>query len=59
MSSGSSYGIGFNFKSSIVNLSILNINQSRSHQLYDTGLSDLAENNINFKHFTVGWNLKF
>ena len=58
-SSGSSYGIGLNFKSSIVNLSILNINQSRSHQLYDTGLSDLAENNINFKHFTVSWNFKF
>ena len=57
--SGTSYGIGFNFKSSVVNLSILNSSQSRSHQLYDTGLTDRADNDINFKQFTVSWNFKF
>lgn len=57
--SGYSYGIGFNFKSSVINLSVLNSDQSRSHQLYDTGLIDRANNDINLQQFTVSWNFKF
>jgi len=57
--SGYSYGIGFNFKSSVINLSVLNNNQIRSHQLYDTGLVDRASNDIDLQQFTVSWNFKF
>jgi hypothetical protein len=57
--SGYSFGIGLNFRSSVINLSLLNSEQRRSHQLYDTGLSDSAENDINFKHFTLSWNFNF
>jgi len=57
--SGYSFGIGLNFRSSTINLSVLNSEQRRSHQLYDTGLTDLAENDINFKHFTLSWNFNF
>ena len=57
--SGYSFGIGFNFKSSEINLSVLNSDQSRSHQLYDTGLIDRAKNDINLQQFTVSCNFKF
>ena len=57
--SGYSFGIGFNFKSSVINLSLLNSEQNRSHQLYDTGLVDRANNAIDLQQFTVSWNLKF
>ena len=57
--SGYSFGIGFNFKSSVINLSVLNSEQSRSHQLYDTGLVDRASNDIDLQQFTVSWNFKF
>ena len=57
--SGYSFGIGFNFKSSVINLSVLNSEQNRSHQLYDTGLLDRANNAIDLQQFTVSWNLKF
>ena len=57
--SGYSFGIGFNFKSSVINLSVLNSEQNRSHQLYDTGLVDRANNAIDLQQFTVSWNLKF
>jgi long-subunit fatty acid transport protein len=57
--SGYSFGIGLNFRSSVINLSLLNSEQRRSHQLYDTGLSDSAENDINLKHFTLSWNFNF
>jgi hypothetical protein len=57
--SGYSFGIGFNFKSSEINLSVLNSDQNRSHQLYDTGLIDRANNDINLQQFTVSWNFKF
>ena len=57
--SGYSFGIGFNFKSSVINLSVLNSEQNRSHQLYDTGLVDRASNAIDLQQFTVSWNLKF
>ena len=57
--SGYSYGIGFNFKSSVLDLSILNHRQSRSHPLYDTGLVDLAESDLQLQQFTVSWNFKF
>ena len=57
--SGYSFGIGFNFKSSVINLSVLNSEQNRSHQLYDTGLVDRASNAIDLQQFTVSWNLNF
>ena len=57
--SGYSFGIGLNFKLSVINLSILNSEQLRSHQLYDTGLVDLASNDIDLQQFTVSWNFKF
>jgi hypothetical protein len=57
--SGYSFGIGFNFKSSVINLSLLNSEQLRSHQLYDTGLVDRASNDVDLQHFTVSCNLKF
>lgn len=57
--SGYSFGIGFNFNSSVINLSVLNSEQHRSHQLYDTGLIDRASNDIDLQQFTVSWNLKF
>jgi hypothetical protein len=57
--SGYSFGIGFNFKSSVINLSVLNSEQRRSHQLYDTGLVDRASNDIDLQQFTVSWNFKF
>ena len=57
--SGYSFGIGLNFRSSVINLSILNSEQSRSHQLYDTGLVDPASNDIDLQQFTVSWNFKF
>ena len=57
--SGYSFGIGFNFRSSVINLSVLNSQQSRSHQLYDTGLIDRASNDIELQQFTVSWNFKF
>jgi hypothetical protein len=57
--SGYSFGVGFNFKSSVINLSVLNSEQGRSHQLYDTGLVDRASNDIDLQQFTVSWNLKF
>jgi hypothetical protein len=57
--SGYSFGIGLNFKLSVINLSVLNSKQSRSHQLYDTGLVDLASNDIDLQQFTVSWNFKF
>ena len=57
--SGYSLGIGFNFKSSVINLSLLNSEQRRSHQLYDTGLVNRASNDIDLQQFTVSWNFKF
>ena len=57
--SGYSFGIGFNFRSSVINLSVLNSEQRRSHQLYDTGLVDRASNDIDLQQFTVSWNFKF
>ena len=57
--SGYSFGIGFNFKSSVINLSVLNSEQRRSYQLYDTGLVDRAGNDIDSQQFTVSWNFKF
>jgi hypothetical protein len=57
--SGYSFGIGLNFRSSVINLSILNSEQRRSHQLYDTGLVDRASNDIDLQQFTVSWNFKF
>ena len=57
--SGYSFGIGFNFKSSVINLSVLNSEQRRSHQLCDTGLVNRASNDIDLQQFTVSWNFKF
>ena len=57
--SGYSFGIGLNFKLSVINLSILNSEQLRSHQLYDTGLVDRASNDNDLQQFTVSWNFKF
>ena len=57
--SGYSFGIGFNFKSSVINLSVLNSEQRRSHQLYDTGLVDRASNGIDLQQFTFSYNFKF
>ena len=57
--SGYSFGIGLNFKSSVINFSLLNSDQRRSHQLYDTGLVDRASNDIDLHQFTVSYNFKF
>jgi hypothetical protein len=43
----------------VINLSVLNSEQRRSHQLYDTGLVDRASNDIDLQQFTVSWNFKF
>ena len=57
--SGYSFGIGFNFKSSVINLSLLNSEQRRTHQLYDTGLVDRASNGIDLQQFTFSYKFKF
>ena len=57
--SGYSFGIGFNFRSSVINLSVLNSEQRRSFRLYDTGLVDRASNDIDLQQFTLSWNFKF
>ena len=57
--SGYSFGIGFNFSSSVINLSVLNNDRRRSHQLYDTGLVDRARNDIDLQQFTISWNFNF
>ena len=41
-SSSLSYGIGYDFGSTIINLSHKSIDQNRNHQLFDSGLTDKA-----------------
>ena len=57
--SGYTYGVGFNFRASTIDISFLKSNQEGSHQLYDTGLTDRAQISSNYGRFNISWNFKF